>query len=50
MWATEQQLEQADAAVFAREKRPDIQPFVVSGIVPDHVDDAFVLNAFLNLG
>ena len=39
-----------DAAVFAREKSPDIRPFVVSGVVPDHVDDAFILIAGLNFG
>jgi len=44
------QLGQVDAAVFAREKSPDIRPFVVSGVVPDHVDDAFILIAGLNLG
>jgi hypothetical protein len=39
-----------DAAVFAREKSPDIRPFLVSSVVPDHVDDAFILIAGLNLG
>ncbi len=35
---------------FAREKSPDIRPFVVSSVVPDHVDNAFILIAGLNLG
>ncbi len=50
MRAIGRQLDQVDAAVFAREKSPDIRPFVVSGVVPDHVDDAFILIAGLNLG
>ena len=50
MRAIGRQLDQVDAAVFAREKSPDIRPFVVSGVVPDHVDDAFILIAVLNLG
>ena len=37
-----------DAAVFVREQSPDIPPFVVSGVVPDHVDDAFILIAGFN--
>ena len=39
-----------DAATFAREKSPDIRPFVVGGVVPGHVDDAFILIAGLNFG
>ena len=50
MRAIGRQLDQVDAAVFAREKSPDIQRFVVNGVVPDHVDDAFILIAALNLG
>lgn len=50
MRAIGRQLDQVDAAVFAREKSPDIRPFVVSGVVPDHLDDAFILIAVLNLG
>lgn len=44
------QLDQVDAAVFALEKSPDIRPFAVSGVIPDHVDNAFILIAVLNLG
>ena len=50
MRAIGRQLDQVDAAVFARQKSPDIRPFVVSGVVPDHVDDAFILIAGLNFG
>ena len=50
MRAIGRQLDQVDAAVFAREKSPDIRPFVVSGVVPDHLDDAFILIAVLNRG
>ena len=50
MRAIGRQLDQVDAAVFAREKSPDIRPFVVSSVVPDQVDDAFILIAGLNLG
>ena len=32
MRAIGRQLDQVDAAVFAREKSPDIRPFVVSGV------------------
>ena len=44
------QLDQVDAAVFALEKSPDIRPFAVSGVIPDHVDNGFILIAVLNLG
>ena len=40
MRAIGRQLDQVDAAVFVREKSPDIRPFVVSDVVPDHVDKA----------
>ena len=39
-----------DAAVFARDKSPDIWPFVVGRVVPDDVDQSFVRVARLNLG
>ena len=39
-----------DAAIFVREKSPDIRPFVVGSVVPDHVDDAFILIVGLNFG
>ena len=50
MRAIGRQLDQVEAAVFARQKSPDIRPFVVGGVVPDHMDDAFILIAGLNLG
>ena len=50
MRAIGRQLDQVDAAVFVREKSSDIRRFVVSGVVPDHVDDAFILISGLNLG
>ena len=50
MRAIERQLDQVAAAVFALEKSPDNRPFAVSGVIPDHVDDAFILIAVLNLG
>lgn len=39
-----------DAAVFVEEKSTDIRPFVVTGVVPDQINDAFILILSLNLG
>ena len=50
MRAIGRQLDQVDAAVFTRQKSPDIRPFVVGGVVPYHMDDAFILIAFLDFG
>ena len=50
MRAIGRQLDQVDAAVFARQKSPDIRPFVVGGIVPDHMNDALVGVALFDLG
>lgn len=50
MRAIGRQLDQVDAAVFARQEAPHIRPFVVGGVVPDHVDDAFILVACLDFG
>ena len=50
MRAIGRQLDQVDAAVFARQKSPDIRPFVVSSVVPDDMNDALFGVAGLNLG
>ena len=50
MRAIGRQLDQMDAAIFAREKSPDTLPFVVGCVVPDHVDDAFILIVGFNFG
>ena len=48
--AIRRQLDQMDAALRPGEERPDIRPFVVSSIVLDHMDEAFVGIARLDLG
>ena len=39
-----------DTALRPSEERPDIRPFVVRGVVPNHMDEAFVRIAGLDLG
>ena len=50
MWAIGRQLDQVDTAGCSRQKSPDIRAFVVGGIVPDHMNDALVGVALLDLG
>ena len=50
MRAIERQLDQMNAAVFARQERSDIGAFVVRGVVPDDMDDAPVGVACLDFG
>ncbi len=50
MWVIGRQLGQVDAAGFARQKRPDIRPFMVGGIVPDYVNNAFFGVSRLDFG
>ena len=50
MWAIWRQLDQVDTAASSCQKSPDIRPFVVGGIVPDHVYDALVGVALLDFG
>ena len=50
MGAIGRQLGQMNAAVFARQERSDIGAFVVSGVVPDDMDDALVGVARLDFG
>ena len=39
-----------DTTLWAGEERPDIRAFVVCGVVPNHIDEAFVRIARLDLG
>ena len=50
MGAIGRQLDQMNAAVFARQERSDIGVFVVRGVVPDDMDDALVGVARLDFG
>ncbi len=50
MGAIGRQLDQMNAAVFARQERSDIGAFVVRGVVPDDMDDALVGVARLDFG
>jgi hypothetical protein len=43
-------LDQVDAAPRPRQEVSNIWPFVASGVVPDHVDEAFVGVARLDPG
>ena len=50
MWAIGRQLDQVDAAVRPSEEFTDVWALVVSSVVPDHMDEAFLGIARLNLG
>ena len=50
MGAIGRQLDQMNAAVFARQERSDIGAFVVRGVVPDDMDDALVGVVRLDFG
>ena len=50
MGAIGRQLDQMNAAVFARQECSDIGAFVVRGVVPDDMDDALVGVARLGFG
>ncbi len=50
MRAIGRQWDQMNATVFARQERSDIRAFVVSGIVPNDVNDTFVRVSRLDLG
>ena len=50
MGAIGRQLDQMNAAVFARQEHTDIGAFVVRGVVPDDMDDAPVGVACLDFG
>ena len=50
MRAIGRQSDQMNAAFFARQERSDIGAFVVWGIAPDDMDDAFVGVARLDFG
>ena len=50
MRAIRRQLDQVDAAVWPCEEFANVWPFVVSGVVPDHMDEALVRVARLNPG
>ena len=43
-------MDQMDPALRPGEERPDIRAFMVCGVVPDHVDEAFLGIARLDLG
>ena len=50
MWAIGRQLDLVDTAGWSCQKSPDIRPFVVGGIVPNHMNDALVGVALFDLG
>jgi hypothetical protein len=50
MVAIGRQLDQMNAAVFARQERSDIGAFVLKGVVPDDMDDALIGVARLDFG
>ena len=50
MGAVWRQLDQMDTASCPSEEGSDIGTFVVGSVVPDHVDDEFILIVGLNFG
>ena len=50
VWAVRRQLDQMDATLGPGKELPDIGPFVIGGIVPDHMDQSLVRVALLDLG